>query len=181
MQYLRKILLIVLFFFLFSFVVIAFDFSICDTPERAIAELGDDYYAFCESNVAPAYYSNVSELAEVQTSTPDRIYIPEAYTPPEDEIENNLNNFSTDMYTNNLVLIVGIIGVLLLISLIGLIMWRKHHHKHITIEAVNKILPTMRQYVQAGWTPDQMSQMLITQGYDMVFIKQLLKALDQKP
>jgi hypothetical protein len=76
---------------------------------------------------------------------------------------------------------VALIALFLVGLFIGLIVWRHHHHRHITQEAIHKLLPTIRAYVQAGYTQEQICVLLVGRGYTSLFINKLLNALEEKP
>lgn len=178
MHYLKSYFFFGLFFFLLLSLSLGFDFSLCATPERAKAELGDDYYAFCEQNVAPAYHSDAPALAEEQQINPQPIHRPNA---PEWVYESNYSALATASYTTNLRFIVAILAIVLSVVFCVLIIWRTHHQHLLTLAALNKLLPTLRAYQQAGYTVEQIKTLLANRGYTSSFINKVVKALEKNP
>ncbi|MCF7798743.1 hypothetical protein K9M74_02465 [Candidatus Woesearchaeota archaeon] len=178
MQHLNKYVGWGIIFLLLVTTVFAFDFSICDTPQQAKAELGDDYYAFCETNVDLAYRGTLAGLQEDSVAYNDSsLSFPTRNNSSRQDFSSDFPDEMLDDSTTFTQFFI-IAGFLLLGSLCILLVWRYRHLHHTHKEAVEKLLPTLHQYRQAGYTDDQIANMLLARGYEQSFINKLLRALE---
>jgi hypothetical protein len=174
----RWIFLLLTCLFCFSSFAIAFDFSLCDSPELAMEELGDDYYALCERNVAPDYYSDAPELALQQEPAS-----PQPITPPLEQypLDTWTDTTPSTFFARHALVLTALAGLALFALLFWLIVWHHHHRRQHKKEAFAQLIPFVKQYVQAGYSLEQIKAILLERGYTSSFINELFATLETLP
>jgi len=156
----------------------AFDFSLCDSPQRAMDELGDDYYALCERNVAPDYYSDTPDAILAQKPTPaSSVSAPVLEQYPGAELDMD----STSFFTKHAILLTGVAGLCLFCILLWLILWHRQQQRRLKKATFTRLEPFIRQYLQAGYSLEQIRSLLLEQGYAPGFINDLFVSLELSP
>ncbi len=164
----------------------SFDFSICATPQQAKQELGNDYYAFCEHNIALSYAIDTQKKATLQQENPVVLLQNDSSSVVKNNsigISGLLSNLSNSRETHSgaIVTFLEILGLLLFLLLFLLVTIHFIRRKRETNQTINKLLLHLRAYKEANYTNQQLAALLSEKGYTSTLISKLLKALEKKP
>jgi hypothetical protein len=169
--------------------------SFClEDPDNYYDLVGEDYYAYCEYDFAKEYYADGQEEINITSIEDNQNYLEE-----ENEIENvsqeliseniisekdlqnqteeEINNDETqenNVQNDNWQLFLGIIGIVLLFTIITLIVAHNLVKKRDNKNQIISLSPYINNLRKRGYSENQLEEILIKKGYDSAFIRALL-------